>query len=298
MSGMHVAVLMGGVSSEREISLTSGRAASDALKRLGYRVTDVDVGWDVAGVLRELAPDVAFIALHGRYGEDGTIQGLLHMLRIPYTGSGVLASAAAGDKLMTKRLLRAAGVPTPDFEEVRPETTAVAVPYPLVVKPNLGGSSIGIRRVKCAVGLGDALTEAFAEDTRVYVEREVAGREVTVSVLHGEALPVVEIVSPSGIFSFEAKYQDAGTRYIAPAELPADVAGAATHAAVETYRAVGCTGAARVDLMLDDQLQPWVLEINTIPGLTRKSLLPMAAGAVGIGFDQLIGRMLEQTVAP
>jgi D-alanine-D-alanine ligase len=296
MSPMRVAVLMGGLSSEREISLLSGTAAADALVELGHDVTRVDVGWDAAQVLATLAPDAAFVALHGRYGEDGVIQGLLTLLRIPFTGSGVAASACAFDKVLSKGVLRAQGIPTPAYQclsagaagsGVRPE-----IAFPLVVKPRRGGSSIGISTVKGGEGLDAAVAAARAEDAEVYLEAAVAGREVTVSVLDGEPLPIVEIVPAAGIFSYEAKYTDAGTRYIVPAELPEAKADRIRDAAVATYRAIGCAGAARVDLMLDDALNPWVLEINTIPGLTRKSLLPKAAAAAGMTFSNLVGRML------
>jgi len=292
-SPMHVAVLLGGLSSEREISLTSGRAAARALRDLGHRVSEVDVGWDVAERLRELAPDVVFNVLHGRYGEDGVIQGLLSLLRLPYTGSGVTASACAFDKLLAKRVLTASGVPTPAYEAV-PDGAAIrpALPFPLVVKPARGGSSIGVTRVKGPEALEAAVAEARREDGRVYLEAAVPGREVTVSVLDGEALPIVEIVPPAGIFSFAAKYTDAGTRYIVPADLPEAAAARIREASVATYAALGCAGAARVDLMLDDDLAPWVLEINTVPGLTPTSLLPKAARAAGMEFEDLIGRML------
>lgn len=299
MSAMRVAVLLGGLSSEREISLLSGTAAADALVELGHAVTRVDVGWDAPEVLGTLAPDAAFVALHGRYGEDGVIQGLLTLLRIPFTGSGVAASACAFDKVLTKGVLRAQGVPTPAYQclpagaagsLVRPE-----IAFPLVVKPRRGGSSIGISVIKSSEG-GEALEAAVAaardQDAEVYLEAAVAGREVTVGVMDGEPLPIVEIVPAAGIFSYEAKYTDAGTRYIVPALLPEAKARRIRDAAVATYRAIGCAGAARVDLMLDDALNPWVLEINTIPGLTRKSLLPKAAAAAGMTFPDLVARML------
>ncbi|MFQ5508504.1 MAG: D-alanine--D-alanine ligase [Leptospirillia bacterium] len=300
----HVVVLMGGRSSEREISLTSGRAAARALAGLGHRVTEIDAGADtesyggLAGRLAELSPDVVFIALHGRFGEDGTIQGLLELLGIPYTGSGLLASAVATHKLMSKRLMVAAGIPTPAFEEVYPDTLSLTIPYPVVLKPNRGGSSIGIREVKGPESLAGALDLAFAEDEHAYAEAMISGREVTVSVLAGNPLPIVEIVPPAGIFSFEAKYGDAGTRYVVPAELKADVATTVSEVALATYRTLDCAGAARVDLMLDADMKPWVLEINTIPGMTPTSLLPKAAGAVGMSFSELIQHMLDAAVTP
>ncbi len=290
---MRVAVLMGGLSSEREISLLSGNAAADALVELGHDVTRVDVGRGVASVLADLAPEAAFVALHGKYGEDGIIQGLLTLLRIPFTGSGVAASACAFDKVLAKGVLKAQGVPTPAYQclapgmPVRPE-----IAFPLVVKPRRGGSSIGVSTVKGGEALDEAVAAARAEDAEVYLEAAVPGREVTVSVLDGEPLPVLEIVPAAGIFSYEAKYTDSGTQYICPADLPEAKAARIRDASVATYRALGCAGAARVDLMLDDALNPWVLEINTIPGLTRKSLLPKAAAAAGMSFADLIARML------
>jgi D-alanine-D-alanine ligase len=290
---MRVAVLLGGLSSEREISLMSGGAAADALEALGHDVTRVDVGRDVARVLSDLAPDAAFVALHGKLGEDGVIQGVLTLLGIPFTGSNIAASACAFDKVVAKGVLRASGVPTPAMQlipagaPVQPEMA-----FPLVVKPRRGGSSIGISTVKGREALDAAVAEARAEDPDVYLEAAVPGREVTVSVLDGEPLPIVEIVPAAGIFSFAAKYTDAGTRYIVPADLPPACADAIREASVATYRALGCAGAARVDLMLDDALDPWVLEINTVPGLTRKSLLPKAAAAAGMTFDDLVARML------
>ncbi|MDH5525923.1 MAG: D-alanine--D-alanine ligase [Nitrospirota bacterium] len=289
-----VAVLMGGRSSEREISLTSGRAAAGALAAIGLEVTEIDAGADLADQLKKARPDAVFIALHGRLGEDGTVQGMLEYMGIPYTGSGVLASAAAADKLVTKNLLTAAGVPTPAFETLSPTTTAIALPYPVVVKPVVGGSSIGIQYVKDAAALPGAVAEAFQEDSHAYAEAAVSGREVTVSVLDGEPLPIVEIVPAAGFFTFEAKYQKgSGTQYVVPAELPAAEAAAISSEAVAAYRTLGCRGAARVDVMLDANLNPWVLEVNTIPGMTATSLLPKAARAAGMSFEELIERMIH-----
>ncbi len=289
----HVAVLLGGLSSERDISRTSGVATANALTALGYRVTQVDVGRDLSEVLRELAPDVVFNALHGRYGEDGIVQGVLELLELPYTGCGVLASATASDKLTTKKLLRSCQIATPDWQEIHSPDDTITLPFPLVIKPNEGGSSIGIQRLTGPEQLASALPEAQAESARVFVEQTIVGRELTVAVLDGEALPVVEIVPDGDMFSFEAKYSDCGTRYLVPASLPDAVTQQVSDMALATYTELGCRGAARVDLMLDENDQPWVLEINTIPGLTPKSLLPMAAQAVGMDFQALIERILQ-----
>ncbi len=297
----HVAVLMGGTSSEREISLTSGRAVADALVALGHRVTTIDAGADVAARLERARPDLAFIALHGPGGEDGTIQGLLEVMGIPYTGSGVLASAACQDKAVTKKLLAESAIATPAFSRVGaplggrlPEQS-----YPVIVKPNRGGSSIGIRRVDSAADLGSAVDTALEQDGEVLIEQYIHGRELTVSVLDGTALPVVEIVAADGLFSFEAKYsKSAGTRYDVPATLSTALAQAVQRTAVQSYHALGCAGAARVDIMLDENDTPWVLEINTIPGMTPTSLLPKAAACAGMDFNTLIDRMAALALGP
>jgi D-alanine-D-alanine ligase len=290
---------MGGSSSERDISLTSGRAAAAALGELGHKVTSIDVRPDVAARLTECAPDAVFIALHGRGGEDGHIQGLLATMGLPYTGSGVLASAACCDKVITKRLLTQAGIPTPLLFSAPGNGPLPTTAYPVVVKPNHGGSSIGIHMVDTPAALGTALSAALAEEAEVLVEAAIIGREITVSVLDGEALPVLEIIPRNGFFSFEAKYQkDSGTDYQVPANLPDSVSKQAQNIAVKSYNTLKCAGAARVDLMLDAELNPWVLEINTIPGMTLTSLLPKAAAAVGIPFNKLMGRILDLAVVP
>ncbi len=296
-----VAVLMGGLSTEREISLTSGRAAAAALSALGCRVTPIDVGADVAVKLAEADPQLAFIALHGPGGEDGTIQGMLEVMGLPYSGSGVLASAACCDKAMTKRLLSAAAIPTPPFTLIGDLTDAdlPRLDYPVIVKPNRGGSSIGIQRVQDREALSGAVGAALAEDGGALIETWIEGRELTVSVVDGAALPVIEIVAASGLFSFQAKYdKQAGTRYDVPADLPAEVTERVSDTALQSYRALGCAGAARVDIMLAADGTPWVLEINTIPGMTPTSLLPKAAACAGIDFNTLIRRMANLAIVP
>ncbi len=289
-----VAVLLGGRSDEREVSLKTGKAVADALRRLGHGVLEVDAGEDLAGRLSEIRPEAAFVALHGRWGEDGTVQGLLELLAIPYTGSGVLASALAMDKDASKRMFRAWGVPTAPWTVLEPGAPPRAdeVGFPAVVKPARGGSTLGVSVVHRPGDLAGAVETARRSDPRVVVERYVEGRELTVGVLDGEALPVVEIVPESGFYDYRAKYTAGKTRYLCPASLPEPVTARVTEAGLAAYRALGCSGAARVDVRLDPDGNPWVLEVNTIPGMTPTSLLPKAAAAIGLDFDALVARIL------
>jgi len=310
-----VAVLQGGRSLERQVSLKSGARVEDALQRLGHRAVAIDVGTDLVARLSELRPDAAFVALHGRDGEDGTIQELLEVLGLPYTGSGVAACIRCWDKVLTKHLLRDAGIPTPDFHAFsetafRELGAAQALPaieqqfdFPLVVKPAAQGSALGIKFARTAADVPAAIVSAFSYDRKVLLERYVPGRDLAVSIVEdggGEplALPVVEAV-PEGrdFYDFEARYEIGRTRFVCPAELPAGVAERTQELAVEAYRALGCTGFARVDLMLREDGELFVLEANSVPGLTETSLLPQAADAAGIDFDQLVERILSIALA-
>jgi D-alanine-D-alanine ligase len=301
-----VAVLKGGRSLERQVSLRSGARVEDALKRLGHEVVSIDVGIDLIRRLREAEPEVVFVALHGRDGEDGTIQELLEILDIPYTGSGVLACARAMDKVLTKHLLIEAGIPTPEFfafnqTAFRELGAADALPaieerldFPIVVKPSGQGSALGIKFARTAADVPAALVAAFSYDERVLLERHVEGRDLAVSILDGEALPVVEAVPrEEDFYDFESRYEIGRTSFICPAELPEGATERAQELALSTYRLLGCFGFARVDLMLDSGGELYVLEANPIPGLTDTSLLPQAAEAAGIGFDELVGRIVE-----
>ena len=289
-----VAVLLGGRSDEREVSLKTGRAVAEALRRLGHEVLEVDAGTDLALRLARIRPDAAFVALHGRWGEDGTVQGLLEMLGIPYTGSGVLASALAMDKDASKRMFQAWGVPTAPWTVIEPGAPprAEGMEFPVVVKPARGGSTLGVSVVHRSGDLAAAVEAARRSDPRVVVERYVEGRELTVGVLEGETLPAVEIVPESGFYDYRAKYTAGKTRYLCPAPLPEALTARVTEAGVAAYRALGCSGAARVDVRLDPGGNPWVLEVNTIPGMTPTSLLPKAAAAAGMDFDALVARIL------
>jgi D-alanine-D-alanine ligase len=301
---MKVAVLKGGRSLERQVSLRSGARVEDALGSLGHEVTPIDVGAGLVTTLREEAPEVAFIALHGRGGEDGTVQELLELLEIPYTGPGVRACIRSIDKVAAKHELRAAEVRTPDwaafnsvaFRELGAADTLAEIEarlgFPLVVKPAAGGSSLGVHFAAGAEEVPEALVAAFSYDDRVLLERHVAGRELAVSLLNGIALPTVEArPREEDRFNYEARYEIGRTDYVCPADLgPAE--GPVIDAALRAWDALGFDGFGRVDLMLGDD-GPEVLEMNAIPGLTDTSLLPMAAEAAELSFEDLCGRILE-----
>ena len=301
-----VAVLKGGRSLERQVSLRSGARVEDALKRLGYEVVPIDVAVDLIRRLRQAEPDVAFIAMHGRDGEDGTVQELLEILGIPYTGSGVLACMRAMDKVLAKHFMTEADIPTPEFfafneTAFRELGAAEALPaieerldFPIVVKPSSQGSALGIKFARSAADVPAALVAAFSYDSRVLLERHVEGRDLAVSILDGEALPVVEAVPrDEEFYDFEARYEIGRTDFLCPAELPPGITEQAQDLALRTYRLLGCSAFSRVDLMLDTAGELTVLEANPIPGLTETSLLPQAAEAAGISFDELVGRIVE-----
>jgi D-alanine-D-alanine ligase len=297
-----IGVLMGGRSAEREISLRTGQAAQQALLRRGYDVVGIDVGPSIVEQLRDDKIELAFIALHGPGGEDGTIQGLLETLGIPYTGSGVRASAVAIHKELTKLLLRASGVPVPGGIVVRagdviPKSIPRSLKLPVVVKPASQGSTIGISIVRRPSEWRKAVHLAFEHDEEAVVEAYIPGKEITVSVLDGDALPAVEIVASSGFYDYTAKYQKGQTRYLCPAPLSGAVSRRVKDLALETYRLLGCQGAARVDVRITPRGKPFVLEINTVPGMTETSLLPMAAAAAGLDYDTLTERLLHSALA-
>jgi D-alanine-D-alanine ligase len=309
-----VAVLKGGRSLERQVSLRSGARVEDALRRLGHEVIPIDVGGDLVERLRAQAPDVAFVALHGRDGEDGTVQELLELLDVPYTASGVSACIRCMDKVLAKHAMRDAGVPTPDFyafnETAFKELGAAgALPeiearleFPIVVKPAGQGSALGIKFARTPPDVPAALVAAFSYDTKVLLERYVLGRDLAVSVVDLDEgptpLPVVEAVPrEEDFYDFEARYEIGRSDFVCPAQLPGDAARRAQELALEVYELLGCYGFARVDLMLEDGGELQVLEANSIPGLTETSLLPQAAEAVGIEFDELIDRILETALA-
>ena len=307
---MKVAVLKGGRSLERGVSLRSGARVEDALERLGHEVVPLDVGSDLVKRLGADRPDVAFIAMHGPGGEDGTTQELLEILGIPFTGPGVAACTCCMDKVLAKHVLRRKGVPTPDwfaFNETAFRELGAGdalgelerrLGFPLVVKPSRGGSALGVRFAAAADEVPEALVSAFSYDERILLERFVDGRELAVSVLGGEALPVVEAIPADGDrYDFEARYEIGRTTFACPAELGAGEAEEVNAAALGAYNALGCSGFSRIDLILTGN-GPEVLEVNAIPGLTDTSLLPQAAEAGGLSFEQLVARILELALKP
>ena len=306
-----VAVLAGGESLERQVSLRSGARVRDALEQLGHDAVAIDVGPDLVARLTDEPPDVAFVALHGRDGEDGTVQELLELVGVPYTASGPSACMRCSDKVLAKHALRDAGLATPDFYAFSRTAfeslgAAQALPaieerldFPVVVKPASQGSALGIRFAPTAQEVPAAIVAAFSYDTKVMLERHVNGRELAVSVLDGpegpEALPVVEAIPRGGDhYDFEARYQIGRTDFACPARLEPETTARVQGLALDAYRVLGCYGFARVDLMLDAATgETTVLEANAIPGLTETSLLPQAAEAAGITFPAFVARVLD-----
>jgi D-alanine-D-alanine ligase len=305
-----VAVLKGGSSLERQVSLRSGARVEDALERLGHDVVAIDVGSDLIQRLRSARADAAFVAMHGRDGEDGTVQELLEILGLPYTGSGVLGCIRSLDKVLAKHLCVEAGIPTPPFfsfnqtafERLGAAETLPAIEerldFPIVVKPARGGSALGIKFARTAGDVPSALVAAFNYDHRVVLERHVAGRDLAVAIVEGSdgplPLPIVEAVPrDEDFYDFEARYEIGRTDFVCPAELPPDTTERAHDMALATYRLLGLEGFGRVDLMLEEETgELFVLEANAIPGLTETSLLPQAAEAAGVDFDRLVARIL------
>ncbi|HEX6004384.1 MAG TPA: D-alanine--D-alanine ligase [Burkholderiales bacterium] len=292
-----VAVLMGGRSAEREISLKSGGMVLAALKSKGIDAHPFDPR--DAGLEQLIAQkfDRVFIALHGRFGEDGTVQGALEYLGIPYTGSGVMASALAMDKWRTKLLWQAAGVPTPPYELLTAASDFVGVAarigLPLMVKPAREGSSIGMSKVESVEKLAPAYALAAQYDDVILAEHYIQGIELTAAILGDEALPLIRLETPRVFYDYQAKYFADDTRYICPCGLPQPQEQRIQADALRAFRLIGCSGWGRVDVMLDPSGQPYLLEVNTIPGMTDHSLVPMAARARGIAFADLVVRILE-----
>jgi D-alanine-D-alanine ligase len=301
---MRVAVLMGGTSGEREVSLASGAAVSKALRALGHEVRDVDVGPDAVGDIAALRgwADAAFLTLHGRMGEDGTVQGLLELLEIPYTGSGVMASALAMNKMMSKQIFRDNAIPVAgdvlvysaevEGSGVRgvAEGISLDIGFPCMVKPNSEGSTLGASRALNLEELEEAIATALRYDDIVLVERYIEGREMTVGILGPEptVLPVLELVASKGVYDFECKYTKGMTEYIVPAPIPDDLGRELQRLAYRAHKALGCEGLSRVDFMVDEKGEAYCLEVNTLPGMTELSLIPKAAAAAGYSFNQVV----------
>ena len=295
---------MGGYSSEREISLRSGQAVADALSQEGHRVLPLDITTDdpakITQQIQATPLDVAFIALHGRLGEDGVIQGILEKLEIPYTGSGVKASQLAFNKILTQKALQSAGLPVPanytitdgrnvDFKTAWAEIKST----PLVVKAACEGSSIGVHIVRHPSEWEPAFKNALSYGPQIIVEQFIKGREFTAGIFDGEVLPLVEIVPKTNFFSFSAKYQKGATQYICPAEIPENLTRKIKELSLGASEALGCEGFSRVDLRIDENERPFILEVNTIPGFTGTSLFPKAAHAAGYSFVQVCEKLLS-----
>jgi D-alanine-D-alanine ligase len=297
---------MGGVSSEREVSLRSGQAVVKGLQEAGYSVVPIIVEDTRVAQLSYYEVDLVFIALHGSFGEDGGIQTLLETRGIPYTGSGVRASRMAMNKVESKEVFRAAGLPVPDFLILKSREFLHSgcileklgkLSFPLVVKPACGGSSIGVTIVKVVEGLIPALEVAFHYDDTVILEEYIAGRELTVGVLGEDALPVIEIRPSREFYDFEAKYKDKNTSYILCPELPKKAYLEAQDIALKAHKALGCRDFSRVDMLCDASGTLYLLEVNTIPGFTERSLLPKAAQATGMTFSQLCSKIIGLTLS-
>jgi len=311
---MKIAVLEGGRSLERGVSLRTGTRVKEALTRLGHEVVSVDADTQMISNLRSEKPDIAFVALHGRDGEDGTVQQMLRLLGIAHTGSDVAAAARSGDKSIAKRRLIAAGLPTPDFfvldaTAVRDLAAVQVVPeigerlgWPLIVKPALQGSCLGVKLVEAASEVPGALLSALSYDSKVLLEKFHSGRELAVTVI-GEtsgtkAFPPVEAIPVSAGYDFEARYEIGATRFECPPDLDPSLIATAQDLAVKTFDALDCSGVARVDMILSDDGSFTILELDSVPGLTQTSLVPLAAAAGGVEFDALVERMLDLAVRP
>lgn len=295
-----VAVLMGGRSAEREISLQTGAAILAALRRKGVDAHEIDAGETVVSDLVEGGFDRVFNALHGRGGEDGVIQGALEMLNLPYTGSGVLGSALSMDKVRCKWIWQRLGLPTPDFTLVRSEqdldTAARELGFPLMLKPVHEGSSLGAARVGAREDLRRAWNNASRYDDDVICERWMPGGDYTVGILHGQALPAIKIETDREFYDYQAKYLDDDTRYLCPCGLPQELEAELAGLALQAFDAIGAGGWGRVDILLDENHRPGLIDVNTVPGMTGHSLVPMAASCTGLDFDNLVLRVLDTSM--
>lgn len=295
-----VAVMMGGLSAERTISLESGQAVFSALKNKGVDAHVLDVQQDVLKKLEQGKFDRVFIALHGRGGEDGLMQGALEILQIPYTGSGVLGSALAMDKCRSKKIWQSYGLPTPAFVELFADTDWKSVcdvlGLPLMVKPVHEGSSLGASKVNHENDLEQAWRTAYSFDQRVMAESWITGNEYTVPLLNGSALPLIRLVTPREFYDYKAKYEAETTQYICPCGLDAEQEHELGQLALSAFNSLGASGWGRIDLLTDKQGQPWLIEANTIPGMTSHSLVPMAAKQAGLSFDDLVLGILNTSM--
>jgi len=296
---MKVGVIAGGISSEREVSLRSGQAVFNALKELGFNAVFIDAGKDLCEKIKEEKIEVAFLVLHGGWGENGAVQGMLEVIGIPYTGSGVLSSALAMDKEATKKIFIYHGIPVPPFKVVyKKEYFSLSfnlepLSFPLVVKPAEEGSSVGVNIVKNEVELKSALESAFQYGERAILEKFIEGREIHIGVLGDKALGGVEVRPKKGFYDYEAKYTKGLTEYILPPEIDKDLYEKLKDLGLKAHKALGCKGGTRVDMIVDNNGNPYVLEVNTIPGMTETSLLPKISQLSGYDFKGLVKEILE-----
>lgn len=295
LTDKRIGVLMGGISAEREVSLRSGSAIYNALKGLGYNAVSIDVGSDICDVLDKGKIEAAFLALHGGYGEDGSIQGMLEVLGVPYTGSGVLASALAMDKEASKKVFLYHGISVPPFVVLTKEHSAKSIEFtlPWVIKPATEGSSVGVSIARDKGNFEKALETAFSYGSRVIVEKYIQGQEIHIGILNGKVLGGVEVRPTLEFYNYQAKYTPGLTEYILPPEIAPETYERSKMTALSAHIALGCTGATRVDLRLNAEGEPYVLEVNTIPGMTETSLLPKIARLAGFDFPSLIEEMLR-----
>lgn len=297
---MRIGVLAGGPSNEREISLKSGRAVHNALAAEGLDVIFLDVKNDICDIINRNKIDVAFIALHGRFGEDGTVQALLEKMRIPYTGSGPQASRLALDKIASKEIFIRRRIPVPKYVIFEKDNYKIEdagpLGFPVVVKPQWEGSSIGLSVAGTKAQLKDAARKAFQYGPRILIEEYIAGRELTVGILNDAALPVIEIAPKAGLYDYTAKYQDPETKYLVPAPIDKKFFKEAQELGSLSHAALNCRSMSRVDMMMDSKGKIFVLEVNTIPGMTERSLLPKAAQACGLTFGRLCVKLIERAL--
>ncbi len=295
-----VAVLMGGPSAEREVSLKSGAMVLDGLLQAGVDAVAIDAGRDVLDELKRVKADRVFNVLHGPWGEDGVVQGALETVGLPYTGSGVLGSALAMDKLRTKQVWSSLGLPVPQYAVIRNEADLPGVlarhELPLFVKPGGEGSSIGVTKVETSEQLRDAWEKAAEFGGPVLAETFIGGPEITISILRDEVLPPIRLETPRTFYDYEAKYQADTTLYHCPSGLDEGLESELKTLSLEAFRALDCSGWGRVDLMLDEQMNPWLLEVNTIPGMTDHSLVPLSARTAGMTFPELVVKILETSL--
>lgn len=293
-----IGVLYGGLSSERNISILTGKAVLRALKDEKLKAIGIDLGRNAALQIKKSRIDFAFIALHGTLGEDGTVQGMLEVMGIPYSGSGVLASALAINKIYCKKIFDSSKIPTPKWQVADNSTKSSTARFslPAVVKPSAQGSALGVSIVRNRKQMNKAVKDAFRLDSQVLVEKYISGTEITVGVLGDKTLPAIEIVPVNSFYDFESKYKPGCSKHIIPPRLSKRIIKSSQELSLKAHKVLGCKAMSRVDLIVDKKGKIWVLEVNTIPGMTKTSLLPDAACAVGIGFNELVLKIIEYSL--